>query len=192
MSGIIYKFENIINGKVYIGQTVRPKKRYWEHCSGKEDSLISKAIQKYGIENFKYEVLETVDKEHLNDREIYWIEYYNSVENGYNLTYGGNQNIIFSENTRKKMSESHTGIPLPESAKEKLRDFKTGKACPESAKKKLSEYWKNYWKEHPYPEERRKKCGNGKKGRKHTEEEKRKISESVRRTKSLNKKLKIL
>ena len=50
-----------------------------------------RAIKKYGIENFDFEVIEECSKEQLNDKEIYWISYYDScnLDKGYNLTKGG-------------------------------------------------------------------------------------------------------
>ena len=82
---IIYKTTNLINGKFYIGKDVKNKKLYLG--SGK---LLKQAIQKYGKENFKKEILEyCIDLKHLDEREIYWIDKYNSIKNGYNLTEGG-------------------------------------------------------------------------------------------------------
>lgn len=83
---IIYKVTNLISGKSYIGQYSGNKQDYYG--SGK---LIKRAIQKYGIENFKKEILEICSsKKQLNEREIYWIKKLNSKSlNGYNLTDGG-------------------------------------------------------------------------------------------------------
>lgn len=88
----IYKIQNLINGKVYIGQSVHIERRFREHkYSDKNNSLIHKAIKKYGIENFSFEVIEECDYLLLDEREIYWISHYNSTnkEKGYNLTQGG-------------------------------------------------------------------------------------------------------
>ena len=89
----IYKYENKINGKIYIGQSVNIKVRYAQHLYDahtlKTSSLLAKAIHKYGIENFTFEIIELCSKEQLNEREIYWISYYDSYRNGYNNTPGG-------------------------------------------------------------------------------------------------------
>lgn len=89
----IYKITNKINGKVYIGQSVNVFKRWSVHGNvnkvTNKPQVISKAIQKYGIESFTFEVLETCTKELLNSREIYWISKYNSYKEGYNSTSGG-------------------------------------------------------------------------------------------------------
>lgn len=92
----IYKIENLINHHCYIGQSVNISKRWRSHkvaAYNTNDSRyeypIYKAIRKYGLSNFSFEVLEECSKEKLNEREIYWIEYYNSWQNGYNQTPGG-------------------------------------------------------------------------------------------------------
>lgn len=95
MRGFIYKITNNVNGKVYIGQTIQTvKERFYQHCATKcSDSVLNmaihRAIKKYGKSNFTIEVIEEVDKDSLNDREKFWIEYYNSYNNGYNSTRGG-------------------------------------------------------------------------------------------------------
>lgn len=95
MRGFIYKITNNVNGKVYIGQTIQTiKERFYQHCATKcSDSVLNmaihRAIKKYGKSNFTIEVIEEVDKDSLNDREKFWIEYYNSYNNGYNSTIGG-------------------------------------------------------------------------------------------------------
>lgn len=95
MRGFIYKITNNVNGKVYIGQTIQTiKERFYQHCATKcSDSVLNmaihRAIKKYGKSNFIIEVIEEVDKDSLNDREKFWIEYYNSYNNGYNSTRGG-------------------------------------------------------------------------------------------------------
>lgn len=86
----IYKIENIINKKIYIGQSIEIEKRWKKHLSTKDNFLIHKAIQKYGKNNFNFSILEECDINSLDERECYWINYYNSiVPNGYNMISGG-------------------------------------------------------------------------------------------------------
>lgn len=89
----IYKIENLVNHKIYIGQSRNIKDRWRAHRTRyqKEDGPLYRAIRKYGLENFSFEILEECSIEQLNDREKYWIKYYDSFnrEKGYNLTEGG-------------------------------------------------------------------------------------------------------
>ena len=97
MRGFIYKITNTINGKSYIGQTIQNvKERFYQHCATKCSKAVSnmaihRAIKKYGKSNFTVEVIEEIDSTNLNDRERYWIKYYNSYNNGYNSTKGGQE-----------------------------------------------------------------------------------------------------
>ena len=87
---IVYKITNLINGKIYVGQTkFSVEKRFLQHA--KANSIIGAAIRKYGAENFKIEVIEVCKTFlELNEREIFWIEKLNcKVPNGYNVADGG-------------------------------------------------------------------------------------------------------
>ena len=91
--GLIYKITNCVNGKSYIGKTsVTLEYRLKKH---KESALIKdtkfyRAVRKYGWQNFKIEVLQDniLDSE-IDERERYWISYYNTFKEGYNSTIGG-------------------------------------------------------------------------------------------------------
>lgn len=96
MTGI-YKITNQINGKVYIGQAIDIQKRWERHKSvynkpnsHEYDYHIYRGFRTYGLDNFKFEVIEECTESELNEREIYWISYYNSYRDGYNETEGGN------------------------------------------------------------------------------------------------------
>lgn len=122
--GRIYIIRNTINSKVYIGQTkVSLKLRFQNHLSAArngKDYVIGKAIRKYGEENFYIELLEECTIEELNERERYWISYFNSTDNkfGYNISIGGN--VI---RTTKKLDSNliinmfNSGIPAYKIAK---------------------------------------------------------------------------
>jgi group I intron endonuclease len=94
MSWCIYKHTNKINGKVYIGQTCQNPKDRWQNGKGYENNIyFYNAIKKYGWQDgFTHEIIEdNIETQELaNEREIYYIEFYNSYEDGYNLTKGGN------------------------------------------------------------------------------------------------------
>lgn len=97
MTGRIYKITNKINGKIYVGQTMKSlEERFQKHCWGttEKDSYhfnmaIKKAIKKYGKQNFTIELIEEVKQDELDEREVYWISYYDSYNQGYNCTLGG-------------------------------------------------------------------------------------------------------
>lgn len=90
MEGFIYKVTNKVTGKSYIGQTRNTVEFRWrQHYKAKDNKYFHRAIQKYGKENFEVTTLEKVKVELLNDREIYYINKYNTFNNGYNLTKGG-------------------------------------------------------------------------------------------------------
>jgi len=84
---VIYKTTNLVNGKIYIGQDSNNNPKYLG--SG---MLLHRAIKKYGIDNFKKEILEECyNKKELDEKEKYWIKSYDSTnENiGYNISEGG-------------------------------------------------------------------------------------------------------
>ena len=95
--GVVYCITNAINDKKYIGITTRTiEQRFKEHKEA--DSYIGKAIRKHGVENFEIEIIdEALTKEELCDNEIYWIEKYNTFNEGYNLTRGGEGVINYIE-----------------------------------------------------------------------------------------------
>lgn len=92
----IYKIENNINHSVYIGLSNDIERRWKEHkrkyldiFSNTYNSKLYKALRKYGIENFTFSIIEECSLEELGQKEIYWINYYNSYYTGYNMTLGG-------------------------------------------------------------------------------------------------------
>src|SRR5574343_649296 len=92
MKGRIYKIECLITHKIYIGQTIRTlEQRFKRHIleSTKQQWPISRALCKYGTENFTINEIEMCELQLLNEREKYWIEHYDSFRNGYNATSGG-------------------------------------------------------------------------------------------------------
>lgn len=92
----IYKITNTQNGKVYIGQAVDILMRWRQHCNEAYNKngvayecKFYRAIRKYGISNFTFQMIESCEVDKLNQREIFYIEKFNSYHNGYNMTTGG-------------------------------------------------------------------------------------------------------
>lgn len=128
----IYKITNIQNNKIYIGQTIRPvQQRFNRHLNDALHNIIdthfARAIRKYGKNNFIIEIIDTAqNQKELTKKEQYWIQYYNSIQNGYNETdaiskCGGN---TYKSKTAKEM----------EVIKEKIRQTKIGKNNPNARK----------------------------------------------------------
>lgn len=101
MNGFIYKISNDINDKVYIGKTLSSiDKRFSEHkkdsCRSQEQIRpLYRAMNKYGCDKFHIELVEECSMDVLSEREMFWINFYNSYENGYNATIGGDGKQLY-------------------------------------------------------------------------------------------------
>ena len=115
----IYKIINIQNNKIYIGQTIRPvKDRFHRHINdalnNNLDTHFARAIRKYGKDSFIIEIIdEAINQIELNQKEQYWIQYYNSIQDGYNETdainkCGGN---TYQSKTTEEMSAIKEKLP---------------------------------------------------------------------------------
>lgn len=152
--GIIYKITNIANDKVYIGQTIGSLENRWYHhiynaLREKCKTKLGRAIRKYGEHSFKIEVIETTDK--LDEREIYFIQFFNSIKNGYNIKIGGN------------------GEPHAESTKKKIAKANGKRVWTEEMRETMSKAIKSWHEERgfvPKSEETKRKISEGNKGRK--------------------------
>lgn len=129
MIGYIYKVTNVINGKIYIGQTIQKvKDRWYRHCSksgiseAELNTHFKRAILKYGKENFIVETIEICDSKELNEGEKFYISYYNSFKEGYNSTIGGQDGNKPFKTTEKEdnqiISLYNYGFSLREIGKE--------------------------------------------------------------------------
>lgn len=120
---VIYKIQNRINGKIYIGQTNKTAdSRFKSHRNSRV--ILGKAIRKYGTENFDVSVIDTADNRPLLcAKEMYWIEKYKSKHpKGYNLTDGGEGLFDPCQEVRDKISASCKGYKHTEETKEKFRN----------------------------------------------------------------------
>ena len=117
--GYIYKIVNDVNDKIYIGQTRNEIKYRWQHHLWKghhpekldTDYPLYRSMRKYGFEHFHIEVIEKIENDNLNEREKYWIQYFDCVTpKGYNCSFGGdgvekfnsNEILAFFNSTGKK------------------------------------------------------------------------------------------
>jgi group I intron endonuclease len=183
----IYQIKNTVTGKVYIGSAVDIDTRWYIHKrdlkNNKHHSYkLQNSINKYGIENFMFEIIEECDKKILIEREQYWIDATKSFEVGYNVapTAGNCLGRKHSEETKNRMSnywkEYH-----------KTHDnFNKGKKqeTSQETRKKLSEAFKGRTYEEIYGPEKAKEMKEKRRlsalGKKHTEETKKLLSEKAK------------
>ena len=123
----IYKITNP-KGKMYIGQSINIEKRFehYKRLACEQQRKIYNSLKKYGPENHQFEIIEECKVEDLNIREIYWINHFNSLNEGLNLASGGEGGGIPSAETKRKMSESHKGKEWSNESKIKYGNSKTG------------------------------------------------------------------
>ena len=154
VKGYIYKV-TAPNDKIYIGQTIRLKNRKYSYKNNdfKTQTKLWNSCQKHNwnpIDNFEIieECLCGENKSFLNEREIYWIAFYDSFNKGLNCNLGGGSNFGYkvSDETKLKMSKAARGRKFSEDHKQKLSNAKkgkitwnTGKVASIESKKKMSD-----------------------------------------------------
>lgn len=173
----VYKFTSDTSGKVYIGSTVSFRKRILEHkCRAEYQQHnhlhLYAAINKYGWSDFRIEIIEFTCPLFRNDRENYWIDYYDSVNSGYNMISADHK--ILSNDTRARLSEIQKNRP-PASieTRQKMSKTRTGMKRSLDSRRKQGESNKGK--------------SSGMLGKKHTEETKKKFSDSRKGRESWNK-----
>lgn len=172
MQSGIYAIKNRINNKMYVGKSVNIKKRKSYHfwllrTNNHFNPKLQSAFNKYGEENFEFVILEKCNKDELDDKEIKYINRYNTINDGYNICEGG---------------EGSLGRTLSEETKQKISNANTGRKQDEVAKKRKSEIMKELWQTAEYRKKmkQRPKPKPWNKGRRHTEEEKKHLSEKLK------------
>lgn len=138
----IYKITAKHNGKVYIGQSkdiYARWKGHWKEVRAGSNTYLHNTMRKYGEDNFEYEIIEECSQDIINDREIYWINYYDSFNNGFNLTTGGDgvKNKKYTEEEkeqiRKRMFINKISKPVYQINKDG-KILKEWRSCKEIAK----------------------------------------------------------
>ena len=147
----VYLITNNINGHMYVGGSVDIQERFRQHknYNDAEYSAIDKAIKKYGVDNFSYQIVTELppDWSIIGEHEKYWIKFYNTFHDKkhYNLTEGGGGIIGFKHTpeNRKKQSERMKGVNNPFYGKShsyksihKIRKAKMNRPNPHTKKKK--------------------------------------------------------
>lgn len=189
----IYKITNLVNNKLYIGQTRRVCEVRWNEHLNDRGLLLGRAIRKYGKDCFKFELMFSANsQEELDFLEMLVIQITHSCDPyfGYNCREGGNS-TSFSESSREKMSISQTGKKQSGETRKKrslsMKGKNTGKQS-EERRKQNSESHKGI-----YPsEEARRKNSESNRGKKHTKEAREKIAAANRgRKDSIGRRVKI-
>ena len=163
----IYKITSP-TGKIYIGQSIHIKRRWSDHKKmpiSDKGNILYNSFLSHGADSHKFEILERCSKEMLNEREIYYIEKYQTfdTEHGLNLTKGGDSNVVFSKKTLQKMSEAKKGV-----RPKNLIGYKHSKETRDILRKK-SMGNKN-WLGKNHSEETKEKIRQAKLGKKHSKE----------------------
>lgn len=123
----VYCIENFVNGNKYIGQSVNIYRRWENHISCLNNNShynlhLQKSWMKYGEDAFGFKILEICSENLLNEREQYWISYYDSFNNGYNMTAGGDgtTGVKCSDEKKEKISKANTGRKLTEEQRKRV------------------------------------------------------------------------
>ena len=150
----IYLIVNKVNGKTYVGQRKSSKEWYDDSYMG-SGTLLKKAKQKYGIENFeKFLIQHCYSKEETNKAEKFWIaEYRSRGKAEYNIADGGdggalNKGRKLSEEWKKHISEGGKGKRHSEETKKKLSEAGKKRRHSEETKRKMSEAALNMTEDH--------------------------------------------
>lgn len=130
----VYKITNIINLKVYIGQSINIKLRWKDHINSlrRGDSsctLLQRAWNKYRENNFVFEILELCSEDVLDEVEAKYINLYDAcnTNKGYNIEHGGNKNKHLTEETKKKIGDANRGRKFSDEVKQKMSESRIGK-----------------------------------------------------------------
>lgn len=175
----VYIIKNLVNNKVYIGQSKSCTIRWRSHKSELKggyhgNSYLQASYNKYGLDSFEYSILESCSSDIIDERERYWIKRYNSTNRdfGYNRESGGNVNKVMSEESKRKMrkaAKSENHFPPPS---------RKGSKWSEEHKKRMSEIMKGK-PQKKRSEETKQKVREARLGTTLSKETKQKVSKSL-------------
>lgn len=144
----IYIYRNRINGKVYVGKSNDLYKRHQDHMrylmAGTDPCIkLNRAWQKYGADNFEYEVVCYCAEDELNEKEKYYVSLYNSLNDGYNCTAGGDgiTGYRHTEEAKRRIAAAGMGRPASQRMIDVARERFLGKKFTEEHKHALRDAW---------------------------------------------------
>lgn len=178
----IYKITNIVTNDCYIGSALNLKKRISKHFSDLKlnkhfATYLQNSYNKYGIENFQFEVLARCPKEYLLKLEQWFLDSLSPSFNTRKIA-ENSLGVKYSEETKQKISKIHKGKKLSDETKSKISEANKGRVFSEEHKLKLSESASKR-KGRVLSEEVRKKISDKMKNRTFTEEHKNKLKQSA-------------
>lgn len=148
----IYQIRNLINNKIYIGCAFLLGNRKWRHfkelvLNRHPNSKLQNAFNKYGKENFTFELIELCKKEILLEREQYYLNILLHADvndsyfdkNGYNILRVAKNSAGFkhSEETKRKISEIQIGKKVSQEVKDLLYNYSKGRVVSKETREKL-------------------------------------------------------
>lgn len=185
----IYKVTNKITGKSYIGKTTKSlneRKRQHLKLSKTKNTHFLNALRSYGENNFNWDIIDTAKtNDELNQKEIYWIKEYNSINNGYNMIDGGTGGYnIYAVNANREKRKGKTwediygknkSLNLKENARNRIKEHNKIFGFDNINEETLKQYAKKGAcvrnnMGYTHSEKTRKKIGVAKKGQKHSKE----------------------
>ena len=178
----IYKIQNNIDSKCYIGQTANFKRRMNSHKTSKATDYLHNAIRKHGWDNFVIRVIHECASDVVDIFELLYQELWEShyTQNGYNIVIGGQGLRKHSEESKQKNREAHLGKEHSEETKRKMSEAHEGKICKphsEETKQKISDANKGK----TFSKEYRKKLSDANKGKTFSKEYRKKLSDGAKR-----------
>lgn len=185
----VYEIVNIANGKKYIGQSINILTRWKDHIKelNKNKSrctLLQRAWNKYGADNFVFNILKKCNEDDLDYFETHYISLYDTINSGYNIESGGNKQKHLAESTKKKIGDANRGRKASEETRRKMSESQKGEKNPMHGKHHTDETkekigMNNKGKTgHPCSEETREICRQANLGKVLSQETKDKIGQA--------------
>lgn len=145
----IYYIKNLVNNKYYVGQSINIERRWKDEkkrlSSDKKawNTHLQNAWKMYGEDNFEFDIIEECLPAQLDDREVYWISFYDSFNSGYNQSAGGGgcRGVKFTEEHRKKISQSIKNTMNVERLREQREQYWSIPEKHQECSRRMIEWW---------------------------------------------------